>query len=172
MYIMVMADEPSKRLYDYFDPEQFKDVDLIISCGDLSPEYLTFFATMCHAPVLYVKGNHDGKYAYCPPEGCICIDDDIYTYKGIRIMGLGGCMEYIPRSENQFTERAMSIRILRLWWKLFRKRGIDILVTHAPAYQINDKDDLPHRGFKCFRKLMDKYEPTYFVHGHVHRTYL
>ena len=60
---MVMADEPSKRLYDYFDPEQFKDVDLIISCGDLSPEYLTFFATMCHA--------------YCPPEGCICIDDDI-----------------------------------------------------------------------------------------------
>ena len=45
MYIMVMADEPSKRLYDYFDPEQFKDVDLIISCGDLSPEYLTFFAT-------------------------------------------------------------------------------------------------------------------------------
>ena len=172
MYIMVMADEPSKRLYDYFDPEQFKDVDLIISCGDLSPEYLTFFATMCHAPVLYVKGNHDGKYAYCPPEGCICIDDDIYTYKGIRIMGLGGCMEYIPRSENQFTERAMSIRILKLWWKLFRKRGIDILVTHAPAYQINDMDDLPHRGFKCFRKLMDKYEPTYFVHGHVHRTYL
>ena len=34
MYIMVMADEPSKRLYDYFDPEQFKDVDLIISCGE------------------------------------------------------------------------------------------------------------------------------------------
>ena len=71
MYIMVMADEPSKRLYDYFDPEQFKDVDLIISCGDLSPEYLTFFATMCHAQVLYVKGTHDGKYAYCTPEGCI-----------------------------------------------------------------------------------------------------
>lgn len=66
----------------------------------------------------------------------------------------------------------MSIRILKLWWKLFQKRGIDILVTHAPAYQINDMDDLPHRGFKCFRKLMDKYEPTYFVHGHVHRTYL
>ena len=30
MYIMVMADEPSKRLYDYFDPEQFKDVDLML----------------------------------------------------------------------------------------------------------------------------------------------
>ncbi len=96
MYIMVMADEPSKRLYDYFDPEQFKDVDLIISCGDLSPEYLTFFATMCHAPVLYVKGNHDGKYAYCPPEGCICIDDDIYTIKVSELWDWGMYGVYSP----------------------------------------------------------------------------
>ena len=38
--IMVMADGPSKRLYDYFDPGQFKDVDLIlITYGDLSPVF-------------------------------------------------------------------------------------------------------------------------------------
>ena len=104
-------------------------VDLIISCGDLSPEYLTFFATMCHAPVLYVKGNHDGKYAYCPPEGCICIDDDIYTYKGIRIMGLGGCMEYIPRSENQFTERAMHRRIRSMIWMICHTEASSVFVS-------------------------------------------
>ena len=33
-----------------------KDIDLIISCGDLDPEYLSFFATVCHAPVVYVMG--------------------------------------------------------------------------------------------------------------------
>lgn len=171
MHIMVMADEQSKRLYDYYDPELFQNVDLIISCGDLNPEYLSFFATVCHAPVLYVRGNHDNKYAFRPPEGCICIEDDIYTYKGIRILGLGGSMEYIPDSDNQYTERAMAKRIRKLWWKLFKNRGFDILVTHSPAYQMNDMEDLPHRGFRCFRKLLDKYQPMYFFHGHVHKNY-
>lgn len=84
MNIMIFADQESKLLYEYYDPEQMKDIDLIISCGDLEPEYLTFFATLCHAPLLYVKGNHDTKYEYKPPEGCICIDDDIlYTRESV-----------------------------------------------------------------------------------------
>ena len=49
MNIMIFADQESKLLYEYYDPEQMKDIDLIISCGDLEPEYLTFFATLCHA---------------------------------------------------------------------------------------------------------------------------
>ena len=136
MNIMIFADQESKLLYEYYDPEQMKDIDLIISCGDLEPEYLTFFATLCHAPLLYVKGNHDTKYEYKPPEGCICIDDDIFVYKGVRILGLGGSMEYIPDSPNQYTEKMMRKRIHKLWWKLWRHKGFDILVTHAPAYKL------------------------------------
>ena len=30
MNIMVMADHESKILYDYYDPERMKDIDLII----------------------------------------------------------------------------------------------------------------------------------------------
>ena len=63
MKILVLADEESKSLYEYFSPEKIKGVDLIISCGDLKASYLTFFATFSHAPLLYVKGNHDGHYA-------------------------------------------------------------------------------------------------------------
>ena len=29
----------------------------------------------------------------------------------------------------------------------------------------------PHRGFACFRGLMEKYRPKMFVHGHVHANY-
>ncbi len=122
-------------------------------------------------PLLYVKGNHDGKYEDTPPEGCICIEDDIYVHEGIRILGLGGSMEYIPRSSNQYTERAMRRRVQRLWFKLWWRKGFDILVTHAPAYQVNDLEDLPHRGFQVFRDLMEKYEPKFFFHGHVHANY-
>lgn len=42
MKILVLADEESKSLYEYFSPEKIKGVDLIISCGDLKASYLTF----------------------------------------------------------------------------------------------------------------------------------
>lgn len=171
MNIMVLADHESRILYDFYDPERLKDIDLIISCGDLEPDYLSFFATVCHVPVLYVRGNHDNKYDRKPPGGCICIEDDIFVYKGVRILGLGGSMQYIPGAENQYTEFAMRSRIRKLRWKIWRNKGFDILVTHAPAYEVNDLKDLPHRGFVCFRKLMEKYEPKLFLHGHVHANY-
>lgn len=169
--ILILADHKSKFLYDYYDPEQLKDVDLIISCGDLPSEYLTFFVTLCNVPLLYVMGNHDQRYEEKPPEGCICIEDDIYVHQGIRILGLGGSMEYIPGSPNQYSERKMRYRVRKLYFKLWRHKGFDILVTHAPARHVNDLEDLPHRGFEVFRTLMEKYEPKFFFHGHVHANY-
>ena len=59
MKILVLADEISKSLYDYYEPIKLKNVDLIIACGDLKKSYLEFFATVAQAPVLYVLGNHD-----------------------------------------------------------------------------------------------------------------
>lgn len=171
MKILVLSDQESKYLYEYFSPEKIRDVDLIISCGDLRASYLTFFATFSHAPLIYVKGNHDVGYESKPPEGCICIEDDIYVFRGVRILGLGGSMEYIPGAVNQYTERKMERRIQRLWWKLRRNRGFDILVAHSPAFELNDLPDLPHRGFSCFKLLMDKYLPKFFIHGHVHSNY-
>lgn len=171
MKILTISDEESKYFWDYYKPGMFDDIDLIISCGDLNPNYLSFIATFAHAPVLYVNGNHDGKEGYPEPEGCFCIEDKIYEFKGIRILGLGGSMRYNINSKYQYTEKEMSARVRKLGLKLFFKKGFDILVTHAPAYQINDAEDLPHRGFAVFRKLLDKYKPKYFIHGHIHLSY-
>ena len=65
----------------------------------------------------------------------------------------------------------MQRRIRRLRLSLWRHGGFDILVTHAPARHINDFDTLPHRGFECFRTLLEKYKPALFIHGHVHMNY-
>lgn len=170
MKIMVIADEESKYLWNHFDKSKLDGADLIISCGDLDPRYLSFLVTLSAVPVLYVHGNHDGKYEQIQPEGCICIEDEIYEYEGIRILGLGGSMRYTGGA-HQYTEKEMQKRVRKLWWKLWRKKGFDILVTHAPAYQLNDGRDLPHQGFKVFRDLMEKYRPRFFLHGHVHMNY-
>ena len=170
MRIMVIADEESSWLWDHFEKEKLAGVDLIISCGDLHPHYLSFLTTFTSAPVLYVHGNHDDKYEQVPPEGCTCIEDQIFVYEGIRILGLGGSMRYRPGT-NQYTEREMKKSVSKLWFPLLRRGGFDILVTHSPAYQLGDGRDLPHQGFRTFVDLMDKYHPRYLLHGHVHLTY-
>ena len=170
MRILAIADMESKLLWDHYQRGMLDGIDLIISCGDLDPRYLSFLVTMATVPVLYVHGNHDTKYETVPPEGCTCIEDMVYVYKGIRILGLGGSMRYKP-GNHQYTEREMQRRVRRLRYQLWRHRGFDILVCHAPAYQLNDGMDLPHQGFKVFLELMEKYKPKFFLHGHVHRNY-
>ena len=170
MKILAIADEESKYLWDFFEKSKLEGIDLVISCGDLDPHYLSFLATFCNVPVLYVHGNHDAKYQHTPPEGCIDIEDKIYVHEGIRILGLGGSMLY-SGGPHQYTERDMRLRVGKLWFQLLRHKGFDILVTHAPAYQLNDARDLPHQGFKVFLKLMENYKPRFFLHGHVHMSY-
>ncbi len=169
MKILAISDVESKFFYDFYTPGKLKEFDLIISCGDLKAKYLEFLVTMARCPLLYVHGNHDEAFK-SEPEGCTCIDDTLYTYEGLRIMGLGGCYRYRD-GQYMYTETQMRKRIARMRYKLRRAGGTDILVTHAPARGINDFDNISHRGFECFTELLDKYEPSFFIHGHVHKTY-
>ena len=89
---------------------------------------------------------------------------------GLRILGLGGSYRY-HKGKYMYTERQMRSRVKCFSSQLRKSRGFDILLTHAPAYGLNDLQDLPHRGFECFNTLLDKYEPSYFIHGHIHRNY-
>lgn len=170
MRIMVLADEENKSLWDHFEKSKLDGIDLILSAGDLSPKYLSFLATFTKAPVLYIHGNHDVRYEKTPPEGCICIEDDIYVFNGVRILGLGGSKRY-KEGPHMYTEKEMVKRTKKLRYKMWRNKGFDILLTHSPAYKLHDADDLPHTGFKCFLDLIDKYNPKYFIYAHVHATY-
>ena len=170
MKILVVADQVSPALYDYYIPGRLKDYDLILSCGDLKPQYLSFLVTMARAPLLYVHGNHDDRYAQQPPEGCDCIEDKLVVYKGLRILGLGGSYRYRAGS-HQYNEKEMHRRIARLKWKIRRHGGVDIVVSHAPLAGIGDGEDYAHRGFQEFLNFVDQYHPKYWLHGHVHLNY-
>ncbi|MCD8141994.1 MAG: metallophosphoesterase [Clostridiales bacterium] len=170
MKILAVADEEAPRFYDYYTPGALAEFDLILACGDLHKSYLEFLVTMARCPVLYVHGNHDASFDLQPPEGCQCIEDEIFCYRGVRILGLGGSHRY-REGPYLYTQQQMQRRVKRLWYPLWRNKGFDILLTHAPAYQINDFDSPCHQGFEAFRDLLDKYQPRYFVHGHIHKNY-
>lgn len=169
MKILTVSDVESRYFYDYYTDGKLKGYDLILACGDLKPAYLEFLVTMARCPLYYVHGNHDDRYSR-EPEGCECIDDRIVSYQGVRILGLGGSYRYRD-GKYMYSERQMKRRIRRLWPKLRRNGGIDILLTHAPARGLNDMDSISHRGFACFLDLLDKYQPRYYIHGHIHREY-
>ena len=170
MKILVVSDVKSTCYFDCYTPGKLKEFDLILSCGDLSKEYLEFLVTMARCPLYYVPGNHDESFDLHPPEGCESVDGRLVEFQGVRILGLGGSCHYRPGTQ-QYTERQMAARIRRLGWKIRRHKGFDILLTHAPARGINDLDTSAHRGFACFNDLIDRWQPKWFLHGHVHLNY-
>ena len=170
MRILCIADEELMEFWDYYVSGRLKEYDLILSSGDLKAAYLSFVVTMARAPVLYVHGNHDTGYAVTEPEGCDSIAGKIVEYRGLRILGLGGCVWYRP-GDHQYTQKEMAKRLRRLRWEIAKYGGVDIVVTHAPPEGVGDSDDMAHRGFRSFLELIDTYHPKYLLHGHVHMSY-
>jgi len=167
MKILTISDIIESCLYENFNIELFKAVDIILSCGDLPPEYLSFISSRLNAPLYYVKGNHDIRYTGKSPNGCIDIDSRLIRFKNLKILGFEGSRWY-NGNPIQYTESQMKKKIIKMWPTLWWSRGVDIVITHAPPRHVGDAEDLCHRGFKSFHHLIDRFSPQYFIHGHIH----
>ncbi len=167
MKILSVSDIVVPELSDRFDAKRFDGVGLVLSCGDIPPEYLASIRERLDAPLFYVRGNHDLRYHTAPPVGCTNIHQRRITYKGLRVMGLEGSRWY-NGGPIQYREHQMRQMIWRMLPGLWFKGGVDIVVTHAPPRHIHDAEDRCHRGFESFLKLISRFKPRYFIHGHIH----
>lgn len=193
MKILCISDEVDPLIYSVNLKERHKDVDLVISCGDLNLEYYEYIISSLNKDVLFVFGNHNLKYLHLFQRqtgletiekeqkrkskwvfGGVCIEDNIVynTKTKLLIMGVGGCMKY-NNGLHQFTETKMKLRLVRLIPKLLYNKArygryLDVFVTHAPARNVGDGVDQCHKGFECFNWFIKKFKPKYFLHGHVH----
>jgi calcineurin-like phosphoesterase family protein len=191
MKILCVSDQVDPAVYSTSIKQRFGDVDLVLSAGDLPMEYLGFIVSCLNKPLLFVFGNHNlgelayyARTSYGSPEllleqasgayssGAIHVGFKAVREAGLLVAGLGGSIRYND-GENQFTDREMFFKILRLAPRLFMNkllygRYLDILLTHAPPLGIHDKSDPCHRGFKAFRWFIRRFKPRYLVHGHIH----
>lgn len=169
MKILTVSDTVSQKLLEApLSGGPLQGVDLIISCGDLPPEYLSSLRHRFDTPLMYVLGNHDLRYGNSPPSGCQCIDKQLVEHDGLRILGLSGSRWY-NGGINQYTEKEMGRTLRRMRFSLWRRGCPDIIVTHAPPRNINDAEDPCHKGFRGYVQLIERYKPAYFIHGHIHR---
>ena len=167
MKILTVSDRVESILYDRFDAGQFPGVNLILSCGDLPPEYLSFLAASFNVPLCYVLGNHDIRFDSKLPDGCIDLHAKLVKFQGINILGLEGSLWY-NGGPYQYTEGQMRKIVRSIRARAWRKRRIDIIITHAPPRHIHDAEDQCHKGFEIYQWLIDHYSPSYFIHGHIH----
>jgi uncharacterized protein len=187
MRILCVSDQVDPLVYSPRMRERFRDVDLVLSAGDLPPEYLGFITSMLNKDLVYVMGNHDlgeleargvSRWIDAAPDsvdastGATDAGFRIRRMEGLIILGLPGSMLY-NNGPNQYSEFSMSLRIALLAPRLFlnkllRGRAVDLVLTHASPQGIHDREDRCHRGFKCFLWLMRAFKPRWLVHGHIH----
>lgn len=195
MKILAVSDVPNKGIEHIVEnsPDKLKNIDLVVSCGDLDKEYLEFIVDGLNKDFFFVCGNHDLEIKNTKVSD---IDDDLWQdnkvcyvagkddlhgrierYKNYYVIGFGGSLWY-GGSGNEFREKEMAkivnkvkrqLRWNQLKDKLASRPKKDVIViSHAPIFHVNDMPDLTHTGFKCFADFLKKISPLLWIHGHVH----
>lgn len=168
MKILAVSDVIVPELIRRIRENQVEEVELVLSCGDLPPEYLSFLVHHLNCPLYYVRGNHDIRYDDRPPQGGIGIHCRTVNVRGLRLLGFDGSHWY-NGGPNQYTQFQMRMMVYRMLPGLWLRRGPDIVMAHAPPRYIHDAEDPCHRGFVGYLWLIRKLQPRYFIHGHIHR---
>jgi len=175
--ILAVSDQVVERIYSLAANEHFKDVNLILGCGDLPYNYLEYLVSMLNVPMLYVPGNHDPEYnldnSLSYAEGGSNLDLKTASVKGLLLAGLGGSIRYRPDGVNQYTQSQAFFRAYRLLLQILimqirHGRKLDILITHSPPFEIHDDDSSSHTGLKALNFLIRTVQPRYLLHGHTH----
>jgi Icc-related predicted phosphoesterase len=183
VHVLVIADEEAPNLTEHTLREI--SPDLVLSAGDLPWPYLEWVVSTVDVPLVFVPGNHDpaiasarlhrngiwthnGRYCDAPrPHGAINADQRVVEAAGLRIAGLGGCVRY-RRGPHQYTQRQYHSRANRLLRRARSAGPVDVLLTHAPPLGLGDDEDRPHVGIDALHKVIDRLEPTWHLHGHIH----
>lgn len=88
------------------------------------------------------------------------------------IAGTSGTLKY-NKGLNQYSDFQMKLKLIAMIPGLIKNkikygRYLDIFMTHASPRHIHDKEDPCHQGFECYNWFLQKFKPTYMVHGHIH----
>jgi Icc-related predicted phosphoesterase len=179
MKVLCVSDHVERLLHGPGLTSYARGVEAVISCGDLPFDYLEYLVTFLGVPLYYVLGNHDpDPDGPEHPGGCTPLDGRVVEAEdrsggpGIVLAGLSGSRLY-SGGPNQFTERQMRGKALALsvrirWRKLLGKPVPAVFVTHSPPFGLGDEEDQAHVGFESFVGLIDRHEPSLWLHGHVH----
>lgn len=176
--VLSVSDRVEELIYSVNIKQRFSDVDFVISCGDLPYYYVEYIVSALDRPVFFVRGNHakilehSNSGTRSSPHGAIDLHCQVHEHNEILLAGVEGSIRY-KNGPFQYTQRQMWWNVFSMVPRLLRNRArygryLDIFISHASPWGINDRSDWPHQGVHAFRWLLEVFKPTYHFHGHIH----
>jgi Icc-related predicted phosphoesterase len=182
--ILAVSDEETREYNDHL-PYSLpnKEADILLCCGDLSPNYLEFVINKYNPKYsIKVTGNHDQNYyeqGYDDNQysqifkGFYVLNDSILEKQGIKIAGFSGAPA--EGREWPFFYSASDINKFKrnLSWKNPFSSDIDIIISHnAPQIgNLVEEIDAFHAPSEELGEVYKKYFPAVWLYGHIHRRY-
>jgi uncharacterized protein len=162
MRLLALADRPF-----HADPQKLAAqhrVDAVVCLGALQPSWLETLDRL-QLPKFGVYGNHDDE----PYMDWFGIENlhmrRVELDGGPAFAGFEGCVAY-RRSGTKIGPQYSQRQARRLARRL---PPADVLVCHCPPRGVNDDPSDPaHIGFDALRDWVDKHQPRWLLHGHVH----
>lgn len=197
MKILAVSDKDDSKLQACIlqNMKFLQDIDIVISCGDISRQYLEFLVDSLKKPLFFVKGNHQ---TFHPSDhngylekfladvyetdkhlnfGGINLHARVEQFQDYILVGFEGSMRY-NKGPFQYTQQEMTKIVKKMETTLYliqfkdfilgRKKRKIIAVSHAPISGVHDQEDLCHRGFARFKNFLNKFKPVIWLHGHIH----
>lgn len=168
--LLAVADERDPALDHEVNRQQLGQVDAVLGCGDLEPDYLAFLADAFAAPLMVVRGNHDrgGAWEAGRHRIAVPLDARLDAVSGIDVLGLSWPGQ--PWGRAARSELAAWRQALRAWLRArLRRRSPQVVISHVPPLGHGDAIDDPyHTGFRAYRWLLRRLRPALWLHGHTH----
>lgn len=169
MRILAVSDEIDASLSEHLDRDAIGPLDLLVSCGDLPPDYLCYLEGVLRVPFVYVTGNHDLDDAWrheaarlLPARGRKAELTEIGGLT-VALLDWPGDRKARTRSQGWTAWRdALGVR-----WAAFARRARPwVIASHVPPHDPDDPRDVYHRGFSAYRWLIGQLRPILWLHGH------
>jgi predicted phosphodiesterase len=160
MNILALADQPPSRPIGQILAEH--QIDLICTLGDFEQSQLQELESVTTIPKIGVYGNHcSGRYF--APLGIKNMHLTTFEFGGLTFGGFEGCVRYKQSLYAKMYTQEEAAELLKDFPR------VDVLLTHCPAFGINDEpDDAAHQGFKALRVYLETKKPAYHFHGHTY----
>jgi uncharacterized protein len=167
--LLAASDEHDRALDFASNREGLGRIDLVVGCGDLSPEALAFLGDAFLAPLVFVRGNHDrgGPWPQPPLVPIASEGIDRRSLAGIPLLALPWPSDYrapARRDDGSAWWQVLSILKARL---LVPPRHPWLVFSHVPPRGAGDTPtDAYHVGFAAYRTVLDRVAPPLWLHGH------
>ena len=166
--LLAVSDEREPALGDERNRRDIEPVDVILGCGDLEPDYLSFLGDAFHAPLLLIRGNHDQGGAWEAGQQVVPVPlgGRLEEARGITFAGLDWPSRHDGQARRDEASAWRQSVGLYLRTRLTRQHPA-VILSHVPPYGLGDTPTDPyHTGFNAYLWLCRRLQPVLWLHGH------